>query len=67
LTANRLWSADGSFILTGVKHDSVKKLIAISRLDSVLNIVPTSKEAVDFVFMDELERELKGEPNSGEE
>lgn len=63
LTGNRLWQG-GSFILTGVNSDSVKKLITISKLDSILKIVPTVKESVDFVYMEELEREINGEPNS---
>jgi len=36
LTANRLWKDFGSFILTGVAHPSVQKLIEISRLESIL-------------------------------
>jgi len=61
LTANRLWKGDGSFVITGVNHPSVKKLIEISRLDTVLEIIPTIQESIDFVMMEELERELKGE------
>ena len=63
LTANRLWSETGSFILTGIKHDAVKKLIEISRLNTVLTIIPTLQESIDYVLMEDLERELK----SGEE
>lgn len=61
LTANRLWNALGSFILTGVEHPSVKKLIEISRLNSVLTIIPTVSESVDFVLMEEIERELNAD------
>ena len=61
LTANRLWKNLGSFILTGVEHPSVKKLIEISRLDSVLSIIPTVSESVDYLFMEELERELNAD------
>ncbi|MGH1437049.1 MAG: STAS domain-containing protein [Lewinella sp.] len=61
LTANRLWKPLGSFILTGVTHPSVKKLIEISRLDSVLSIIPTVEESIEFVFMEELEREINAE------
>jgi len=63
LTANRLWKALGSFVLTGVEYPSVKKLIEISRLDTILTIIPTVSESIDFIFMEELEREL----NAGEE
>ncbi|MCB0638956.1 MAG: STAS domain-containing protein [Lewinella sp.] len=59
LTANRLWKPLGSFVLTGVEHPSVKKLIEISRLDSVLTIVPTVQESIDYIFMEELERQLE--------
>lgn len=58
LTANRLWAGSGLFILTGVKHPSVSKLIAISRLDTILNIQPAVQESVDFVMMNSLDEEL---------
>lgn len=61
LTANRLWKALGSFVLTGIEHDSVKKLIEISRLDTVLTIVPTVKESIDYIFMNEIEEQLNKE------
>ena len=64
LTANRLWDDYGAFILTGIEHESVKKLISISRLESVLTIIPTVSEAVDYIFMDQLEKELKGESDN---
>lgn len=58
LTANRLWKNDGSFILTGIVHDSVKKLIEISRLDTVLTIVPTVRESIDYLLMEVIGRSL---------
>ncbi len=58
LTADRLWKRLGSFILTGIEHPNVKKLIEISRLDTVLTIIPTVEESIDYVFMEEIEREL---------
>lgn len=61
LTADRLWKSIGTFILTGIEHPSVKKLIEISRLDSVLTIIPTVSESVDYIFMEEIERELNAE------
>ena len=61
LTANRLWKKLGSFVLTGVVHPSVKRLIEISRLDSVLAIIPTVKESIEYVHMEILERELNGQ------
>ena len=59
LVANRLCkNVNGIFVLTGLQ-ESVNKLISISQLDTILNITPTSKEAVDFVFMTELEKDLE--------
>ena len=58
LIANRLCKeANGSFVLCGIQ-DAVMKLISISQLDSILNITPTVQEAIDFIFMDEIEKEL---------
>jgi anti-anti-sigma factor len=59
LTANRLWKSIGSFVLTGIKNDTVRKLIEISRLDSVLTIIPTVQESIDYVFMEDIEKSLK--------
>jgi hypothetical protein len=41
-------------------NDNVMRLLRISQLESVLNIVPTVAEATDMILMDELERDLKG-------
>lgn len=62
LTAERLWKGHGTFVLTGIISDNIRKLIEISRLDTVLTIIPTRQEAIDFVLMDEIEREIN-EPN----
>jgi len=61
LTADRLWKQLGSFILTGIDHPAVVKLIEISQLNDVLTIIPTVSESIDYVFMEELEREISGE------
>ncbi len=58
LTANRLWKGDGTFILTGTKAEAVDKLMKISRLDTILTILPTIEESVDYVMMSDIEREL---------
>jgi anti-anti-sigma factor len=61
LVGNRLCkNADGCFILVGLT-DAVARLITISQLDNVLSIVPTVEEAIDLVFMEEIEKELKKE------
>jgi len=61
LTADRLWKKLGTFVIAGAENPAVKKLMEISRLDSILNIVPTVSEAVDYIFMEDMERELKDE------
>ncbi len=61
LTANRLWKSLGSFILTGVENPNVKKLMEISRLDSVLTIIPTVSESIDYIFMEEIERQINSD------
>ena len=52
--------ANGSFILSTLQP-AVEKLITISQLDSILNIKSTSQEAIDSVFVDEIERNLGAE------
>jgi anti-sigma B factor antagonist len=59
LVANRLCrDSEGTFVLCGLQ-DTVSKLITISQLDSVLKITPTANEAVDLVYMDEVERDVE--------
>lgn len=53
-------NSSGVFILAGL-NDAVSRLIAISQLDSVLTIVPTPEEAIDLIFMEEVEKQLKKE------
>lgn len=53
-------NADGSFILTGI-NDNIARLISISQLENILNIVGTVDEAIDLIFMEEIEKELKKE------
>jgi anti-anti-sigma factor len=58
LVANRICKeSQGEFVLVGV-NEHVLKLIKISQLDKVLNILPSFEEAVDFVFMSDLEKEM---------
>ncbi len=60
LVGNRLCKgSDGSFILTGLQP-AVDKLITISQLQEVLIIIPTVEECIDLIFMEEIEKELKG-------
>jgi len=61
LIANRLCKeSGGTFVICGVQ-DPVMKLVSISQLDSILNITPTAQEAIDFIFMDEIEKDLNQE------
>jgi anti-anti-sigma factor len=58
LVGNRLAKdVSGTFVITGLQN-SVMKLIQISQLDSVLNILPSVLESVDFVKMEEVERDI---------
>jgi len=67
LIANRLCNDEsGLFVLVG-PVDHVLKLIKISQLDKVLNILPTVEEGIDAVFMNELEKDLKSGEGTGQE
>lgn len=58
LVANRLCkNSKGAFVLTGLQ-DSVKKLISISQLDTILSIAPSTSEAVDMLLLEEVEKGL---------
>ena len=58
LVANRLCkNANGSFVLCSIQ-EAVKKLISISQLDSILKITNTAEEAVNYIVMEEVDREL---------
>ena len=59
LVGNRLCrNSNGSFVISGLS-ETVKKLIQISQLDKVLNITTDALEAVDYVLLDEPERNEK--------
>ncbi len=64
LVGNRTFKQDGGVFVLASLSDHTVKLIKISQLESVLNIVPTVEEAVDTIFMKEIEGGLKNE--SGE-
>ncbi|MBC7914261.1 MAG: STAS domain-containing protein [Pyrinomonadaceae bacterium] len=53
-------NSEGNFIITGL-NENITRLITISQLENVLSIVPTVEEAIDFIFMEEIEKELKKE------
>ncbi|MEQ8238282.1 MAG: STAS domain-containing protein [Cyclobacteriaceae bacterium] len=58
LVGNRLFSDKGSFVLCKVT-DHVMKLINISQLDKVMDILPTIEESIDTVYMNALQRGLE--------
>jgi len=60
LVANRICKEKNGCLVICNLQSAVSKLIEISQLSNVLNITPTYEEAVDFLFMDELERGLGG-------
>lgn len=49
---------EGKFVITETNEELVK-LLRLSQLDTILNVVPTRKEAVDFILLNELERDLR--------
>lgn len=72
LTGNRIWAEDEQgFILTGIDHPSVRTLITISRLDSVLTIAPNLAEAEKMMmlqaFSDEVNSDEPTEDDTNEE
>lgn len=62
LIAHRICVEDGNgqFVMTNL-NDSIEKLITLSQLDQILTTIPTTTEAADYVLLQELERDLKGE------
>jgi len=58
-------NVQGTFVLTGLKAN-VLRLLKISQLDTMLNIVPSIQESKDFVMMEELLRELGQDDDGGE-
>jgi len=59
LVAKRLSEQINGYLALAAVSDHVMKLMTISKLDSVLNIIPTVEESVDAIFMAELERDIK--------
>lgn len=59
LTGNRVCTGDGGILVVASASEHVLKLMKISQLDSVLTLLPTKEEAIDAVFMNEIENDLK--------
>jgi len=61
LVGNRILQEDGGIFILSKLSDHTLKLIRISQLDSVLNILQTVEEAIDAVYMHEIEKDMKDE------
>jgi anti-anti-sigma regulatory factor len=53
-------SAGGLFIVTGI-NDQLAPIIELSNIFQSVTFVNTMAEATDFIFMDELEKEFRGD------
>lgn len=58
LVGNRIYNEDGGIFILSALNDHVMKLIKISQLNNVLNILPTVEEAIDAIFLKEIESDL---------
>ncbi|MFW5762436.1 MAG: STAS domain-containing protein [Cyclobacteriaceae bacterium] len=67
LVGNRVFSDNNGAFIIAAPTEHVMKLIKISQLNNVLNILPTTEEAVDAVFMHELEKDFKQDDESQED
>jgi len=63
LVGNRLFKDTGSFVMCKL-NEHVMKLISISQLDKVIDILPTVEESIDAVMFNDIERGLR---EAGEE
>jgi len=59
LVGNRIFQEEGGIFVLARLSEHTTKLIKISQLDSVLHILPTVEEAIDAVFMHEIEKDMK--------
>jgi anti-sigma B factor antagonist len=63
LSANRLCkNSGGTFVLSCV-HSEIQNLFGLFTTENYINIVPTTSEAIDLIFMEEIERDLRREMN----
>ena len=59
LVGNRIYNEDGGIFILASLNDHVMKLIKISQLNNVLNLLPTVEEAIDAIFLKEIESDLQ--------
>jgi anti-anti-sigma factor len=67
LVGNRVFSDNSGAFIIASPTEHVMKLIKISQLNNVLNILPSAEEAVDAVFMHELEKDFKQDDETAED
>jgi anti-anti-sigma factor len=66
LVGNRLFTEEGGIFILASLSEHVTKLIKISQLNNVLTILPSLEEAVDAVFLKEIEGGLKQDSDEDE-
>ena len=59
LVGNRTYQSDGGIFILAALSEHTMKLIKISQLDGVLNILPTVEEAIDAALLHNVENDLK--------
>lgn len=64
LVGNRIYNEDGGIFILASLNDHVMKLIKISQLNNVLNLLPTVEEAIDAVFLKEIESDLESDDDN---
>lgn len=64
LVGNRIYNEDGGIFILASLNDHVMKLIRISQLNNVLNLLPTVEEAIDAVFLKEIEGDLQDDDDN---
>ncbi|MFQ3213011.1 MAG: anti-sigma B factor antagonist [Marivirga sp.] len=64
LVGNRVFREAGGAFIIAAPSEHTSKLIKISQLDKVLDILPTAHEAIESVFMHELEKGFSEEDDS---
>jgi len=63
LTGNRMCRTNGGVLVISNVNPHVEKLIKISHLESVLQVLPTEQEAKEAVYMMLLENEITEQEN----
>lgn len=67
LVGNRAYSEDGGIFIIASPQEHVLKLIKISMLDKVLNVVDTHEEAAEAIFIHEIKNSEEEEEEGEEE